>query len=65
MQIDKYTCLIDKNYSVAGNFYADQFSYFEIKILVCNNSNPNANCWPRDKIDTYIIDTTISFAFLN
>lgn len=40
--INNYLCPKEKDYFVAGNYYADVFEYIEIKVFKCQNSTKSA-----------------------
>ncbi|CDW82856.1 UNKNOWN [Stylonychia lemnae] len=65
--IAKYYCLAQKNYSLFGQYYSDQFRYVKIQVTKCRNTTTFNKCMPLEDIDKYITQkgAQLSFIFVN
>lgn len=63
--INEYNCLVDKNYTFAGDYYSENFEYLEIKVWKCMNSSTYNGCQNNTAIDNFFTGQSLSFAFVN
>ena len=57
-RIYEYMCITDKNYTLEGDFYSNEFYYLEVKMTKCANSTANGNmCQSNAAMDAYLLDT--------
>ena len=67
MNLDQYYCPVEKNYSIYGAFYSDEFRYIQGGVQRCMNTTESQKCKSKEEIDKHLYDTaaTLSFVFLN
>jgi len=60
-ELNNSYCLPNFNFTLAGGFKYDKFSYIRIKIKPCTNTTENKyHCKPQNMIDTYLTSTYFS-----
>lgn len=63
--VKDYVCLGIKNFMLQGHFYANNFSYVEVRLFRCANTSTSKKCASDDEIDAYFLKKRFNVAFVN